>query len=767
MRPGYIYSEGEYENGPSYCEHEVNLDTHICETCEPEEVEMTGHEMIDVIREAYPLTIDLLAEKVKRMREDGESTVLMEAALTRRRATLSLVEMLIEFLKQEKDPRIADKWLGMADDLLAKGTITATDVYAIGEVGVGDDGLYYEAIDDNASVSATEIPISGATWENFFAQVWTVNNYTTLTASADLFTSGMVGGYFGIVYRRSGRVAVLNVAGASPGVPTASNAISVNGSYSLQTTTGTYMGKTELQVYDKDQEKWVSIKVWNFIGNPSSVSATGETDSDTEMRVLLTRQTGGTGAGSINLRSDDSSETGIFEIIKYKSATSVLARVVKAPEKTGSAEATTRWKQGAFSDDQGFPVACAFHQERLILAGTSSQPQRWWGSQRDKFKHFETGDEDSEGLDFTISSAKGAIQWVASQQGLMFGTSSGEFTANATSSTAAITPTNIRIQRSGNYGSKRIAPVSTNNIVLFVDRIGRHIRELVYNFGEDNFLAVDLTVFSDHFTESGIVQLAYQQSGPILWAITADGKCIGMTYERDQNVAGWFELKTSGTFESVATIYGTTEDEVWFLCKRTVNSATVRYIERFKTGYGAMSAPGWETADEGFYVDSGVTASGSSTTLSGLDHLETETVQVWGDGVYLGTAVVASGAITLPGGVTATTRTAGLQYTSLIEPMVIEEPTQEGTSQGRLKRVDGVDVYVYASGDFEYADASDGTFYTKTIQPADGELYTGWVTLKGIGRFSRDSTFVLRQQMPGPLTVFAMVPHFQVTEETT
>jgi hypothetical protein len=133
--------------------------------------------------------------------------------------------------------------------------------------------------------------------------------------------------------------------------------------------------------------------------------------------------------------------------------------------------------------------------------------------------------------------------------------------------------------------ARTIRAILLNDVLLFLQRRGRKVRELTYNFERDGWVAPDLTVLSEHITEGEIAEMAFQQQpDAILWAVKGDGKLIGMSYERDQNVVAWHRHSTDGSFESVATVYGLSgsDDEVWFAVQRTIGGVSKRYIERFK-----------------------------------------------------------------------------------------------------------------------------------------------------------------------------------------
>lgn len=77
------------------------------------------------------------------------------------------------------------------------------------------------------------------------------------------------------------------------------------------------------------------------------------------------------------------------------------------------------------------------------------------------------------------------------------------------------------------------------------------------------------------------------------------------------------------------------------MIKRTIDGREVRYIERMKPlNFGDL--------ENAFFVDCGLTYSGAAaTTISGLWHLEGETVSILGDGAVEPDQEVINGAVTL------------------------------------------------------------------------------------------------------------------------
>jgi len=122
-----------------------------------------------------------------------------------------------------------------------------------------------------------------------------------------------------------------------------------------------------------------------------------------------------------------------------------------------------------------------------------------------------------------------------------------------------------------------------------VDYVGRKIREMTFSDEKQKFVAPDLAALAEHITLTGITSMAYQRSPDnILWCTLDNGRLLSMSYERDQNVVAWAHHilgGTNATVESVATIPGTDEDEVWLSVRRGLaGSNPVAWTEDRTTG---------------------------------------------------------------------------------------------------------------------------------------------------------------------------------------
>ena len=114
------------------------------------------------------------------------------------------------------------------------------------------------------------------------------------------------------------------------------------------------------------------------------------------------------------------------------------------------------------------------------------------------------------------------------------------------------------------------------NAILYVSRSGLKVRELNYDFGIDSYVSRDVTIFNDHITESGVIDCDFQdEPDPTLWCVRGDGKLIGFSYERTQQVEGWHRHSFGGVDASVKSVCCIPKpdkdgDDLWVIVSRTI-----------------------------------------------------------------------------------------------------------------------------------------------------------------------------------------------------
>lgn len=433
---------------------------------------------------------------------------------------------------------------------------------------------------------------------------------------------------------------------------------------------------------------------------------------------------------------------------------------------SGDLTASTDWALGAFSTVTGFPSAVAFYEQRLVFASTTQQPQTLFFSVGGSFEDFAAGVDADDALTYTLGSNQvNIIRYLQAGRVLLVGTSGGEFVVTS-SEDAPLSPTNAVVKRQATYGSADIQPVQVANVTLFVQRAKRKLRELVFDLNTDSYQAPDMTILAEHITEGGIKEMSLQQEPDnVVWCVLENGKFVGMTYRREENVIAWHEHLIGGAFgsdafghvESVATIPGDlNEDDTYLVVKRTIGGATKRYIEYFSSfDFGS-------DVEDAFFVDSGLTYSGSSaTSISGLDHLEGQSVSILANGATHPDKTVSSGAISLDFAVTKAH--IGLNYSSTLQTMRIEAGGTEGTAQGKTKRIHEVVLRLFRTVGVKVGSSEtelDRIPFRSSAQAMTAAipLFTGDKEIEFRGGFDTDGFVVVQQDQPLPLTIIGIFP---------
>lgn len=582
----------------------------------------------------------------------------------------------------------------------------------------------------------------------------------TLTASASIFKAEHVGAFYQIAHRRSGAYASVNITGN-----TTSGSLRVIGRWEFATA-GTWAAQINIERSEDNGGTWQTVRSFSGAGDRNVAPISYEESTEVLLRVNVSSFSSGTNARAW-IEAVDSKVYGLVKVTGYTSGTSVSATVTK---ELAATSATTLWSEGAWSPYQGYPRTVAFHEQRVVYGGTAREPVRVWGSAIGDFDNFRKSSLDDASFDYVLASTQSSqVQWMTgNSNGLIIGTAAEEWLMHSGSDATPITPTTVKVSCQSSEGSEHLMARLIKNVVLFVQRYGRTVSEMAYSFEEDSLKAQDLTILSEHVTEGGIRQTAFQsRRDAILWAVTGDGRLIGLTYQREHEVTGWHVHETAGEFESVSVNYSAngTSDEVWFVVKRSVDGQVVRYVESF---HPAMAQFDYTNPATLVCMDSAVTYNGAATdTITGLGHLEGELVAVRADGATQVSKLVSGGSITLDR--EAEVVVVGLPFTPLLQPTKIELQLENGGSRGRLFRPVKMILSVHESLGAEISpNPTTGMWEeipfrrSQDVLDAAPPLRTDDMEWDINAPYATGVQVAIRQRQPQPLNLLAMVCVFSV-----
>jgi hypothetical protein len=149
------------------------------------------------------------------------------------------------------------------------------------------------------------------------------------------------------------------------------------------------------------------------------------------------------------------------------------------------------------------------------------------------------------------------------------------------------------------------------------------------------------------------------------------------------------------------------------------------------------------------------------TTISGLDHLEGETVSMLGNGSVYADRAVASGAITSIDPAVSKAM-VGLGYTTTIRTLRSDAGAEDGTAQGKIKRVFEIVIRVINTLGLKTGPDStnlDTVKFRGGDDPMDTSppLFSGDKVIKHRGGWDREGQITIVQDQPLPMTVSAVI----------
>jgi hypothetical protein len=597
----------------------------------------------------------------------------------------------------------------------------------------------------------------------------------TLTASAPLFRSSHVGGLFRIT--STGQ----EVTATATAQNTFTSAIRVSGVSTSRTYTiiisglsGTGSTVTRQQSLDSENGPWTDVATY-------TADTTATTNDTLDNQIAWYRigvDTGDYVAGTIVMTLDYAigSVDGITRITGFTNSTSVSAEVLSD---LGGTEASDVWSEGEWSDYRGWPTAVRIHEGRLWWFGMDGI----WGSISDAFDSFDENFEgDAAPINRTIGSGPvDVINWGLSLQRLIIGSQGAELSCRSSSLDEPLTPTNFNIKAASTQGSAAVEAVKIDQRGVYVQRNGINVYELAFDSNGYDYGSKDLTLIVPELGLPGIIRMAVQRKPDTrIHCIRSDGTVMMAVFDSAEDMLCWNEIETDGLIEDVVVLpsaSGSTEDQVYYVVNRTINGSTVRYLEKWAKETECRGGTLNKQADS-FLIYSGA----ATNVITGLGHLEGESVIVWGDGVDLSpttssgvqtTYTVSGGQIRLANAVTVTNAIIGLSYRSLWKSakLGIGEPTLSTlTRDKKINFLGLIMAYVHAKGirygsSFDYADLRDMPEIENGTTVSSSAVRTSYdeQKLDFPGGWDTDSRLCLVGQAPRPCTVLAAITDLDIS----
>ncbi len=537
--------------------------------------------------------------------------------------------------------------------------------------------------------------------EDFAMQKLTRTGATTFTLADMDFEEGDTGKKFSPFYKFANSSVTLDASGTS-------------GTITLTTSAGHWTSDhVGARVSIHGQQVTIS-------GYTSSTVVDAATDEDLFTDQILTASGGGCNqflVGEVVTQTDSQAEG---EIVSVDSDTQItIANLKNAKFKvngtseltvggesgaevdvtsiadTANPEATKDWQEEVFGAERGYARSVIFHGQRLWFGGSKELPAHLFSSKVADFFNFDVDDaEANDSIQAPIASDQvNSIKHLVSAGHLQVFTDQAEFYCPESENSPLI-PADFNIRRQSSYGISDVRPVVFDRATLFVQGTGKVIRELKWEEIEGGYTPNAISLIATNLLdEDGIKDAAVvygMENRPEQFAffVNDDGTLVVYHAARSENISAWFKWETEGLVKDIVAI----EDNLYLYVERTINSVTKHYLERL---------------DEAVTLDcsKSVTSGTATATFSGFSHLAEEEISVVADheqtthadyfknAFYLEEYTpTAGGSITLTGGYTTYTITAGFKYTATAKTMPMDWQASDGQITGLPKRISAVDL---------------------------------------------------------------------------
>lgn len=387
------------------------------------------------------------------------------------------------------------------------------------------------------------------------------------------------------------------------------------------------------------------------------------TFGDTGIAVART----GAAAYTVTISGESTKAFELFTAFATSGTATKTVAITKSA--TGSPRAEDVW-----SSARGYPKTACFYDGRLVLGGTKSKPQSLFMSKAGSFYNFDIDDsDDDEAIFITISSRQlNNIVDVYPGRNLQIFTDGAEFTISG----SPVTPSTVTVKAQTSHGSLNLEAKEIDGATLFIDRNGKSIKEYVYNFNEDAYIARDVSVLSPELinTPTDLAILGGTSSDDANWVfiVNADGQATVLNTLREQDIKGFTRWTTTGFITNVSVV----DDELYMVNKRTINGVLGYYIERWSFNHR---------------LDCSLKSTNVAPTdlVSGFTHFIGQSVSIVADNAVLPDRVVnSSGQLELSTSEEAHVNfEAGILFTPTLQAFPVATNVGSGINQTRIRKI--------------------------------------------------------------------------------
>lgn len=253
--------------------------------------------------------------------------------------------------------------------------------------------------------------------------------------------------------------------------------------------------------------------------------------------------------------------SGMTEINKYTARVTVInANSFSLDLNTTSFTAYSSGGTAAKVLTGDYPACNCFYKGRLFYAATPAKPTKVWFSTSAAYDDFTVPVTftATSAFNFVIADITQKIEWLfPGDNSLIAGSTDGIVAINGGGVNTAITASSVQANITSAEPTNGVYPLKKDGHIFYVGRTGRNIYFFKYDIITESFLSRDANITSYDITAGGMTKLRFKKDkNDLIYALRGDGELCTMNFSArdEENIIGWHNRTTTGTFEDVAVI---------------------------------------------------------------------------------------------------------------------------------------------------------------------------------------------------------------------
>lgn len=439
-------------------------------------------------------------------------------------------------------------------------------------------------------------------------------------------------------------------------------------------------------------------------------------------------------------------------ITEYVSTTVVRGNVVIELSGT-SAIANGEWEtetgyEPIWSVTRGYPRHGRIFQGRMYIDGGKSRPSVVYGSKVNDLFNYDFGTALADEAIGPLTGGFDEVTGFYPGRNLIIFTSKAEYIIPQTFG-EPITPTTAVMTRQTSIGSEKgFRPQEVEGGVMFVQREGASIQEMIFDDTQQAFSSNFVSLLSSHLVDSpvdfALRKATSTEDGSYLLLVKGDGNLTVANILKSQAITSFVEQGTDGNFKSC----GVDVADMYFVVEREIDGETINFVERFNNDH---------------YLDASVrvTTGLPTDTFTGLTHLEAETVSIYADDSNLPDETVSGGSVTIDRDA-ETSCEIGMNFTPTVTDLPVSRQFGgEVTLTGRKLNISEISLRLKDTSDIvvngkSVSFRSFGPSGSGSPLDAAPTQFTGVKRILGWRGWTEDAQVTITQNKPGPMNVLAI-----------